>query len=49
MFDHAFVIYPMPDIVGEFLATFEKYPPRQRPGSFSIGNALEMLQGPIIK
>lgn len=44
MFDHAFAIYPLPDIVGEFLATFEEYPPRQKAGSFTIGKALESLQ-----
>jgi len=29
--------------VGEFLATFRDFPPRQAPGSFTIDGALEML------
>ena len=30
-------------IVGEHLATFQEFPPRQRPGSFSIDKVMEML------
>jgi hypothetical protein len=42
--DHAWILYPLPDVVGEFLQTFKEYPPRQKAASFSIGHALEMLQ-----
>ncbi|QSQ17663.1 arylsulfatase [Myxococcus landrumensis] len=37
----AFVLVPAQALVGEFLKTFEEFPPRQRPASFSIGDALE--------
>ena len=38
---HMFVLVPAQVIVGEFLKTFEEFPPRQKPSSFSIGQALE--------
>jgi arylsulfatase A-like enzyme len=39
--DRAFLLVPAQAIVGEFLKTFEEFPPRQRPASFSIDQALE--------
>jgi arylsulfatase len=42
--DHAWILYPLPDVVGEFLKTFKEYPPRQKAASFTIGKALEALQ-----
>jgi hypothetical protein len=39
--DHAFLLVPAQAIVGEFLQTFKDFPPRQRPASFSIDQALE--------
>jgi arylsulfatase len=39
--DHAFLLVPAQQIVGEFLQTFKEFPPRQRPASFSIDQALE--------
>jgi len=39
--DRAFLFVPAQVIVGEFLATFKEFPPRQRPASFSIDQALE--------
>ncbi|MBW2446642.1 MAG: arylsulfatase [Deltaproteobacteria bacterium] len=44
--DHAWVLYPLSDVVGEFLATFKAYPPRMKAGSFTIGDALEKLSSP---
>ena len=41
MADRAFLLVPAQAIVGEFLATFREFPPRQRPASFSIDQALE--------
>jgi arylsulfatase len=38
-----FIFGPAAGYVGEFLQTFQAYPPRQRPGSFTIGGALDML------
>jgi len=42
--EHAFVLVPAQTYVGTFLATFKDYPPRQKPGSFSIDQVLESLQ-----
>jgi arylsulfatase A-like enzyme len=41
--EHVFVFVPAQAIVGQHLATFRDFPPRQRPGSFSVGGAMEML------
>ena len=30
-------------IVGEHLRTFQEFPPRQKPGSFSVDQAMEKL------
>jgi arylsulfatase len=37
-------LVPAQTIVGDFLKTFDEYPPRQKPGSFSVGDALSTLQ-----
>ena len=42
--DHAFLLVPAQRVVGEFLATFKDYPPRQKAASFTIDQALEKLQ-----
>ena len=39
--DRAFLLVPAQAIVGEFLKTFKEFPPRQKPASFSIDQALE--------
>jgi len=39
--DRSFLLVPAQAIVGEFLKTFKEFPPRQRPASFSIDQALE--------
>src|SRR5262249_18983961 len=41
MADRVFLLVPAQAIVGEFLKTFQEFPPRQRPASFSIDRALE--------
>ncbi|WP_116133451.1 arylsulfatase [Tropicimonas sp. IMCC34043] len=41
--DRAFVLLPAADYIGTFLATFQEFPPRQKPGSFTIGEAAEMI------
>jgi arylsulfatase A-like enzyme len=41
--EHAFLLVPAQAIVGQHLSTFKDFPPRQRPGSFSIGEAMDML------
>ena len=39
--DRMFLFVPAQAIVSEYLKTFEEFPPRQRPASFSIDQALE--------
>ena len=41
--EHAFVLVPAQAIVGQHLATFQEFPPRQKPGSFSVDQAMEKL------
>ena len=41
--DHAFLLLPAADYTANFLATFEKFPPRQKPGSFTIGDAKDKI------
>jgi hypothetical protein len=41
--EHAFVLVPAQAIVGEHLSTFQAFPPRQKPGSFSVDQAMEKL------
>ena len=41
--EHAFVLMPAQSIVGQHLATFQQFPPRQKPGSFSVDQAMEKL------
>lgn len=42
--DHAFVLVPAQGFVAQHLATFNEFPPRQKPGSFSLDQVLESLQ-----
>jgi arylsulfatase len=42
--DRAWILYPMSDVVGPFLKSFEEFPPSQKPGSFTIGDAFKTLQ-----
>src|SRR5712672_3452189 len=44
--EHAFVVVPAQGIVGQHLASFVQFPPRQRPGSFSVEQAMEKLRLP---
>ena len=46
LIDRAFAIYGAQMLVGNFLATFEKYPPRGEAASFTIGDALEKIKTP---
>jgi arylsulfatase A-like enzyme len=42
--EHVFLLYPAQRYVGQFLATFKDFPPSQKPGSFSIDQALEAME-----
>jgi arylsulfatase A-like enzyme len=44
--EHAFVLVPAQAIVGQHIASFQQFPPRQRPGSFSVEQAMEKLRNP---
>jgi len=39
--DRAFLLVPAQAIVAQYLKTFEQFPPRQRPSSFSVDQAVE--------
>ena len=43
LYRHAFIAVPVQEIVGKTLATFREFPPRQKPASFTIDQALEAL------
>jgi len=42
--DRLFLLVPAQQIVGQFIATFEEYPPSQKVGSFSLDQVLEKLE-----
>ena len=42
--DRLYLLVPAQVLVGQFLSTFKDYPPRQKPGSFSIDQVLANLQ-----
>jgi hypothetical protein len=42
--DHIFLLVPAQSIVGDFLATFQEFPPRQKAASFTVDQAMEKLQ-----
>lgn len=42
--ERMFALVPAQAFVAQFLETFKKYPPRQKPASFSIDQVLESLQ-----
>ena len=44
--DHMFVMVPAQAIVAEFLQTFQEFPPRQKPASFTIDQVIEKLAPP---
>jgi arylsulfatase A-like enzyme len=41
--EHMFLFAPAQALVGRELQTFKDFPPRQKPGSFSVGDAMEKL------
>lgn len=46
LLDHVFLLLPAQTMVGEFLATFKEYPPRQKAASFTIDQVMAKLQMP---
>ena len=45
--DHAFVLVPAQSIVAQYLASYQEFPPRQAPGTFSVEQAMEKLRSPM--
>jgi arylsulfatase len=39
-------VVPAQAAVAEFVETFKKFPPRQKPSSFSVDQIMEQLQKP---
>ncbi len=46
LIDRAFMFVPAQAVVGQFLATFKDYPPRQKAASFSLDRVMEQLSSP---
>lgn len=44
LLDRAFLLVPAQAYVGEFLATFREFPPRQKAASFNLDDILQQLQ-----
>jgi hypothetical protein len=44
--EHAFVLVPAQALVAQHLGSFRDFPPRQRPGSFSVEQVVEKLRSP---
>ncbi len=44
--DRAFMLVPAQVYVGQFLATFKEFPPRQKAASFSLDQVMEKMQNP---
>ncbi len=42
--EHAFLLVPAQQYIGQFLASFKEFPPSQKPGSFSIDDVVKALQ-----
>ncbi|MEZ4936131.1 MAG: arylsulfatase [Crocinitomicaceae bacterium] len=46
LLDHAFMLVPAQEIVGNFLMTFKEFPPRMKAASFSLDKVMEKLSSP---
>ena len=47
MIDRVYFLVPAQQYVGQFLGTFEEFPPRQKAASFTIDQVMETLQQPM--
>jgi arylsulfatase A-like enzyme len=47
LLDHAFLAVPTQAIVGEFLASFREFPPRQKAASFTVDQVMDKLRAGI--
>jgi len=46
LIDRAYLLVPAQAYVGKFLETFQEFPPRQKPASFSLDQVMEKLSAP---
>ena len=46
MIDKIYLMVPAQAYVAKFLASFKEYPPRMKPGSFTIDKVMEKMQSP---
>jgi arylsulfatase len=46
LIDRAYLLVPAQAYIGNFLMTFQEYPPRQKAASFSLDQVMQMLQTP---
>jgi arylsulfatase len=46
MIDRAYMLVPAQAYVAKFLETFQEFPPRQKPASFSLDKVMEKLAPP---
>jgi len=46
LLDHAYLLVPAQAYVGQFLASFKEFPPRQKAASFSLDQVMEKLEAP---
>ncbi len=44
--DHVFLLLPAAEYVGNFIATFEEFPPRMKAASFNLGDTMDKLTAP---
>jgi arylsulfatase A-like enzyme len=49
LLDHAFLAVPTQGIVGEFLASFQQFPPRQKAASFTVDQVMDKLKSGIAR
>jgi arylsulfatase A-like enzyme len=47
LIDHAYLLVPAQQLVGQFLATFAEFPPRQKAASFTIDQVMDKLTSGI--
>jgi arylsulfatase len=46
LIDRVYLLVPAQNYVGQFLATFKDYPPRQKAASFSLEQVMDKLTAP---
>ena len=43
MFDHVYLLVPAQSLVGQFLSSFQEFPPRQKAASFNLDSVMEKM------